>query len=131
MEQQQTQGFDSWAIVELMGHVKIAGRVTEEERFGAKMGRIDIPTSDGKFATQYFGGSSVYRMTPTTEDVARAVAKNNQPTPVYRWELPAPPAQEQPRSREQPSDFGEASEGDDSPCGTCGSCDCSDADCGD
>lgn len=29
---------DSWAIVELMGHVRIAGRITEEERFGAKLG---------------------------------------------------------------------------------------------
>lgn len=31
-----------WAIVELMGHVRLAGYVTEEERFGAKLGRIDI-----------------------------------------------------------------------------------------
>jgi hypothetical protein len=79
--------FDSWAIVELMGHVRIAGRVSEEERFGAKMGRIDIPTGDG-FTTQYFGGSSVYRLTPTTEEAARLVAKQNQPRPVHAWEFP-------------------------------------------
>lgn len=84
------EAFDSWAIVELMGHVKVAGRVTEEERFGAKMGRIDIPNPAGGFATQYFGGSSVYRMTPVSEEAARAVALRNQPEPVHRWELPAP-----------------------------------------
>ena len=32
-----------WAIVELMGHVRLAGRLSEEEKFGAKMGRLDIP----------------------------------------------------------------------------------------
>ena len=33
---------ETWAIVELMGHVRVAGFVTEEERFGVKLGRIDI-----------------------------------------------------------------------------------------
>lgn len=33
-----TEKFETWAIVELMGHVKLAGRLTEEERFGTKMG---------------------------------------------------------------------------------------------
>lgn len=80
--------FDEWAIVELMGHVKLAGRVTEETRFGATMGRIDIPGADGGFVTQYFGGASVYRVTPVTEEIARAVAKRNQPKPVHRWEMP-------------------------------------------
>ena len=84
------ESFDSWAVLELMGHVRIAGRVTEEERFGAKVGRIDIPTPDGGFVTQYFTAGSIYRMTACTEDAARAVALKNQPTPVHRWELPAP-----------------------------------------
>jgi hypothetical protein len=39
--------------------------------------------------TQFFGGGAVYRMTPTTEVIARSVAKANQPEPVHRWELPA------------------------------------------
>lgn len=81
--------FDQWAILELMGHVRLAGRVTEETHFGAALGRIDIPVGDG-FTTQYFGGSSVYRITPTTEEIARSVAARNQPEPVYRFELPKP-----------------------------------------
>lgn len=83
-------GFDSWAILELMGHVRMAGRVTEEERFGCKMGRIEVPGDGESFTTVYFGGGSVYRMTPTTEEVARAVAKGSQLEPVHRWELPKP-----------------------------------------
>jgi hypothetical protein len=81
---------ECWAIVELMGHVKMAGRISEEERFGAKMGRIDIPKADGSFVTQWFGGSTVYRITPTTEEAARKVATLGVPAPVHLWELPAP-----------------------------------------
>lgn len=82
---------ETWAIVELMGHIKVAGLVTEEERFGSKMGRIDIPMKDGGMTTQYFGGASVYRMTPVTEEVARAVSVGNQPAPVRPWEMPSNP----------------------------------------
>lgn len=107
---------DVWAICELMGHVKLAGKLTEEERFGAKMGRLDIPTTDTcscangsklelmaptlpcdkchgsgfvhGFVTQLFGGSSVYRITIVTEEVARTVCKQNSPAPVNPWDFP-------------------------------------------
>lgn len=86
----QGERFESWAIVELLGHVRMAGRVTEEELFGSKIGRVDCPTPDGGYATVYFGGGSVYRLSPCTEAVARAVAQVSRPEPVHRWELPAP-----------------------------------------
>ena len=78
---------ESWAVVELLGHVRLAGRISEEERFGSKMGRIDVPQNDGSFCTQYFGGGSVYRISPCTEEVARAVAKRSQPEPAYAWDV--------------------------------------------
>ena len=80
--------FVEWCILELMGHVRLGGKVTEENLFGTKMGRIDVPGKDGAFTTQYFAGSAVYRLTPTTEGIARAVAASSQPEPVHRWELP-------------------------------------------
>jgi len=84
----QSAGFGQWAILELLGHVKIAGYITEEEHFGSKLGRIDVPGPEGKTAiTQYFGGSSVYRLTPVSEEVARAFAEGNQPRPVTQYEL--------------------------------------------
>lgn len=110
-----SEGFD-WAIVELMGHVRIAGKLSEEERFGVKMGRLDIPDSrpceacagtgqssfmdaapcaacGGRkakefFVTQYFGGASVYRITLVSEQVARHVASQNKPAPVSAWDFP-------------------------------------------
>lgn len=76
-----------WAIVELMGHVRVAGRLSEEEKFGAKMGRLDIPQGDG-FVSQYFGSGSVYRITIVTEDVARHVSKQTTAAPVSPWDFP-------------------------------------------
>lgn len=91
MEQkEQPDGFGFWCLLELMGHVKMAGFVTEEERFGVKMGRIDVPATDGEEPfTQYFGGSAVYRMTPITESMALAFATRNRPRPVHVYELQA------------------------------------------
>jgi|SRR5215813_6248636 len=91
MENQQTilpgDKFEIWGVLELMGHVKVAGRITEEDRFGGKLGRIDIPDAEQGFSTQYFGFSSVYRLTACTEEVARFVAGQNRSQPVHSWDL--------------------------------------------
>lgn len=88
-----------WAVLELMGKVRTGGLVSEEVRFGATLGRIEIPQEDGSFVTQLFGGSSVYRLTPCTEEIARYAAKRGNHEPVSTWELkrallPAPPETE-------------------------------------
>jgi hypothetical protein len=86
----QVETFESWAVVELMGHVRMAGRLTEEERFGGKMGRLDVPGEEERWTTVYFTAASVYRITPCSEEAARAVALRSKPEPVHQWELPAP-----------------------------------------
>ena len=90
MDENTNDNFGLWAILELMGHVKLAGFVTEEELFGGKIGRIDVPGKSGKGITQYFGGHTVYRLTPVTEEVARMFAARSQPQPVYVYELQLP-----------------------------------------
>lgn len=80
----------SWAVVELMGHRTRAGRISEVEKFGAKMLRIDIPVEGGPgeagtddFVTEFYAGSAVYGVTPITEDIFRAQH--------YKRALPARP----------------------------------------
>jgi hypothetical protein len=80
--------FDQWCICELLGHKRLAGRVTEVTVFGQAMARVDIPNAEGGFSTQFFGGASIYRLSPVTEEVARAVALHCHPEPVHSWELP-------------------------------------------
>ena len=64
----------SWAVVELMGHRKLAGLVSEEIRFGVPMCRIDVP-ANGEIAafTQLYGGASIYAMTPVSEKAVRVL----------------------------------------------------------
>lgn len=94
MTDQFKTGF--WAILELMGHRRLGGKVTEEEHFGAKMCRIDIPqelvADDAPMVTQYYGGGAIYCMTPCSEAAARIAAKMSRPEPVHSWELPALPS---------------------------------------
>lgn len=81
-----------WAIVELMGHRQRAGLCKEVEQFGAKMLRVDIPAGEG-FVTEFYGGSSIYALRPSTEEVARSVAERlGDPRPVapVSYRLPPP-----------------------------------------
>lgn len=64
---------DSWAIVELMGHVSIAGRVTKPGEYGG-LWQIDIPEGE-TYRTEFFGGQSVYRIRMVSEEIARAYAR--------------------------------------------------------
>ena len=85
--------FEGWAIVELMGHRRLAGFVTEEEHFGTAMLRLDVHGLDDTArpgVTQLYGGSSVYCVTPTTEDIARRLGERSAPVPVSRYELEPP-----------------------------------------
>jgi hypothetical protein len=86
----KNETFDSWAILELFGHRKLAGRVTEATLAGGSFLRIDVPGLDGETAaTQFYGPSAIYAITPCEESVARRFAQDHQPAPVVRWELPA------------------------------------------
>jgi len=94
---------DGWYILELMGHRRLAGRVTEKTIAGAGFLRIDVPAEEpgASVATQFYPPSAVYCMTPTTEATAREVARGCQPAPVHPWEMrPALPAGSMPN--EQP-----------------------------
>lgn len=81
--------FEEWAILELMGHRKLAGLVKEQTIGSASFIRIDVPDKDGNYvATQYYNPSAVYCMTPTTKEMAIQFASRHTPAPVARWELP-------------------------------------------
>lgn len=86
------QKFDQWALVEIFGHQKVAGHVTEELIGGTSLLRVDIPTGDGPddFMTQYLSGGSVFRMTPVTEEVVRLAVKRFDFRPPHIIGLPSP-----------------------------------------
>ena len=90
MVTEEQQVYEGWTILELLGHRRLGGYVTEVNIAGAGFLRIDVPGPAGSpVATQFYPPGSVYCLTPVAETMARAVALRNQPEPVSRWELPA------------------------------------------
>ncbi|MBV8781151.1 MAG: hypothetical protein JO353_07110 [Phycisphaerae bacterium] len=100
MEQQTQEKFDVWAVVEIMGHQRIAGRCSEQSIAGTNLLRVDVPSVefdrpawDGGGVekidgfTTYIGGSSIYRMTPCTEAVARKAVEQFRVRPVQCVDL--------------------------------------------
>ena len=92
----ESRSFEGWAIIELMGHVRIAGHVRPEEHYGKALLRVDIPGPDGTTVTQLYSPDALYCVTPTTEEIARSVAKSSQRIPVHRFELRGLPAPSEP-----------------------------------
>jgi hypothetical protein len=83
-----------YAVVEIFGHRRHAGRISDEERFGTKLLRIDVP-KEGDFAnghqTFFYGGGSIFSLTPADLDLVRQINRPYQPI----GRLSAPPAEDQ------------------------------------
>jgi len=81
----------TWAILELFGHKRLAGFVTQQSIGAAALIRIDVPdvqldddTRSYAF-TKYVGPGAIYCLTPCSEEVARAAAQR-----FVRWDPPIP-----------------------------------------
>lgn len=78
---------DRWAVVELMGHRRYIGRLSEGELFGTRVGLIEHFNHDGTTQVVQFRPDNVYAVTSTTEAAVRAeVARNARcylPLPAY------------------------------------------------
>ncbi|WP_316200432.1 MULTISPECIES: hypothetical protein [unclassified Bradyrhizobium] len=69
-----------WAIVEIFGHRRHVGKAREEERFGSKMLRIDVPRlGPGKdettWSSHFYGGSSIFSYTITDQETVMNYAE--------------------------------------------------------
>jgi hypothetical protein len=84
-ETNQALGF---CIIELFGHRRLGGYVSEMMFSGESFMRIDMILADGSALTQFYSPKAVYGMTPTTEEIAKAIGANVQ-APIERWELKA------------------------------------------
>ena len=90
MSGETSTAFEGWAILELMGHRRLAGYVREVIVAGAGVLRLDVPAdAPGEFAaTQYYSPQALYCLTPSSEATCRQLAPSFRPEPVSRWELP-------------------------------------------
>lgn len=82
--------FEEWAVLELFGHQRLAGMVTEVQLGGASFVRVDVPQegkTKGWKLTKMYNPSAIYSITPVTEDTARMVAKAVSGEPVTKWDV--------------------------------------------
>lgn len=113
----QSDPFDEWVICELMGHVRLAGHLTEQVVAGGSFLRLDIHREEGPAViTQLIPpppGGPVYRITITTESVARQIGSRGMPQPAARWELETSvPAHPRDMSAEELSDYADFDDDD-------------------
>jgi hypothetical protein len=113
---EQQPAFEGWAVLEQMGHNTYAGKISEFVLGGTSLIRIEVPeipertekyqtyedTPAGCYTrvekervihgrqafTKLIGPSSVFAITPCTEEVARAAAEKMRAEPITCVQLP-------------------------------------------
>lgn len=88
MPDQTTETFKSWGLLELFGHQRLAGELSEQTIGGCHFIRIDVPEVDDQPKyTRYFTQGAIYGMTPMAESTARKLANYLRAAPVSAYEL--------------------------------------------
>lgn len=85
-----SDSFESYCIVELFGHQKIAGKVTEQVIGGQSFVRVDVPETKRTSAfTRLFGAGAIYSITPVSEEIALRAAESIYVEPVTVYIAPS------------------------------------------
>lgn len=78
-----------WAVVEIMGHKRYAGRVSEYSQLGVPLVRIEVPDVDGQPAFEkLFSGPAIYCVTPCDKEAALTAARQFRERPLSLVSLP-------------------------------------------
>lgn len=86
----EAEKFEQWALVELFGHSRIAGLISEQTIGGCSFLRVDVPESGGAPAyTKLYGNGAIYAISFVTEQIAKAAAESYRAVPVTPYQLPA------------------------------------------
>jgi len=84
------QKLDTWAVVELFGHQKIAGKLSEHNLGAAVMVRVTVPKTE--FHPEYdrlLNPSAIYAINPMEESLVRTFAQRLNLSPIMPYEASA------------------------------------------
>lgn len=85
---ESNEKFESWGLLELFGHQRLAGKLSEQTIGGCHFIRIDVPEVGETAAyTRFFTQGAIYGMTPMEEATARKLAAYLRAVPVSPYEL--------------------------------------------
>ena len=80
--------FDFWCVVELFGHQRMAGRLTEKPKGSTVFFQIDVPDKNGMVRySRIINASSIYAINPTTREAVLRICNK----PGYDTNRPAVP----------------------------------------
>lgn len=89
MKDQEEQK-EMWALVELFGHQRIAGKITQAELGSGELIRVDVPAVKDRAAlTKFYNVKAIYGITPVDEATATRMAGDIHAAPVSEWVLDA------------------------------------------
>lgn len=90
----QIETIEGWAYLEIMGHSKVAGRISTKKLGVSVMFQIDIPKGETDFShTEFYSPAAIFSIKPTTEEWCRKFSTARE---QYNYEvLPYIPGQKQ------------------------------------
>lgn len=104
----EKETIEQFAVVEMMGHRKIAGAVKQSELAPGALIRVDVFGANGEIErTEHVGSSAIYDITICSEQTAKAAAIAHNPQPSFAYDI-----LRQREDRQLPMAFREADDDD-------------------
>lgn len=77
-----------FAIVELFGHSKLAGKITEQSVGSSTFIRVDVPeTKRQPSFSRIVNPSAIYALNPVTKEVMEQMAASIEEAPLEAWDI--------------------------------------------
>jgi hypothetical protein len=85
----ENKPFEQWGAVDVMGHQRYYGLITEKVIGGTGFIRVDVPgNADRPPFTKLLGSSAIYSISPLDEALTRELAAEARETPIESYRLP-------------------------------------------